>query len=311
VTEKTAWVKYSDKSKGLGSFEISPLERGMGNTIGNALRRVLISSLEGYAVTSISVKGITHEFAAIPNVVEDVLDIICNIKALVFQVEGNEKEFEVSVSETKKGNVSAKEIKTPSNVKILNTNQHLFEISDKAQVEIKMVVKKGIGYRPSLLNKTDDTPVDAILIDSSFSPIINVNHHVDQIRVGKELDHDKLTLELLTDQSINPEDAVKSAVNIVINQFSIFQNINEKPKEETVVKEKDAESLQKSAMDMTIDDLELSARSSNCLKRAGIEIVRQLLDKDMADLIQIKNFGKKSADEINSKLSQYNLALKE
>ncbi|MBI60193.1 DNA-directed RNA polymerase subunit alpha [bacterium] len=304
-----AWVKYEEVSKTEGNFTIQPLDKGLGVTLGNSLRRVLLSSLEGHGVLGVKIEGVSHEFSTIPNVVEDVLEIICNLKGVIFK-KMTEDDAEVEISVTSKKKVTAADIKCSTGIEILNKNHYLFQVTDKANVSIKVFIGSGIGYQDSQLQNNEDKDVNYIATDTSFSPILKVNHDVEMIRVGKELDHDKLTLNVLTNGVVKPDDAINKAVAIISEHLDIFNRINEEPEIDNS-EEKELEDLKvQTILNMSVDELELSARSSNCLKRAGIDKVEQLLEKDMSELVQIKNFGKKSADEINMRLKQYNLALK-
>tara|TARA_B100000427_G_scaffold101850_1_gene84063 strand:+ start:11577 stop:12521 length:945 start_codon:yes stop_codon:yes gene_type:complete len=304
-----AWVKYDEISSNEGNFIIQPLDKGLGVTLGNSLRRVLLSSLEGHGIQGVKIEGITHEFATIPNVVEDVLEIICNLKGIIFKKDTEEEEV-VSISVKNKQKVTGADINCTGNVKVLNKNHYLFEVTDKANVNIDIYIGTGKGYQDSHFQDKEDKDVNYIATDTSFSPIIKVNHEVEMIRVGKELDHDKLTLKVLTNGIVKPEQAINKAVSIMANHLELFDRINEEPEIDDS-EERELEDLKvQTILNMSVDELELSARSSNCLKRAGIDKVEQLLQKDMSELVQIKNFGKKSADEINQRLKQYNLALK-
>lgn len=305
------WVKYELIEENAGRFIISPLKRGMGMTLGNSLRRVLLSSLSGIAVTAIRMDGVDHEFSVIPNIKEDVLDIICNLKGIVFKGDfTGTKHLKLVFKDKKK--IFAKDIKCDSDLEIVNKDQFITEITGPVNKEMELVVEQGIGYSSGENNKKPNQPVDMINIDATFSPILRVNHRVDTVRVGKELDYESLTLEVWSNGSVLPEDAVKEASAILKYHVGLFEELNKKP--EAVPKEEasqeEEQSKRESALALTIDDLELSARSSNCLKRAGIEKVGQLIEKDIEELIKIKNFGKKSADEINEKLKQYGLSLK-
>ena len=304
-----AWVKYDEINSCEGNFTIQPLDKGLGVTLGNSLRRILMSSLEGHGIIGVEIDGVSHEFSTIPNVVEDVLEIICNLKGIIFKKSSDEVEV-VSLSISGKKEVTAGDIECGSNISVVNKNHYLFEVTDKASVNIKIFIGSGIGYHDSHHQNTDEQSVNYISTDTSFSPIVTVNHDVDMIRVGNELDHDKLSLYVKTNGIITPEVAVENAVKIMSDHLALFSKINEEP-EVDLTEEKELEDLKiQSILNMSVDELELSARSSNCLKRAGIESVKQLLQKDMSELVQIKNFGKKSADEINSRLQQYNLELK-
>lgn len=314
MSKPLPWVKFETMSDGGGKFVVSPLERGMGITLGNSLRRVLLSSLSGYAITSLNIEGVKHEFSTISNVVEDVFDIICNLKGIVFKA-GVEETVKLHISVSKKGKIKAKDIQLPAGVEILNPDWHIAEVSSDSKLKIEMTLNKGVGYAAAEAHLESGQPIDTINIDASFSPIVRVNHQVESIRVGKELDYDSLTLDVWTNGSISPEYAVSEASRILMSKFDLFNHLNQKPQlvdfsssqsEVSSGQEKSKES----ALSLSIDDLELSARSSNCLKRAGIETVAELMEKDLSELIQIKNFGKKSADEINDKLKQYGLMLK-
>lgn len=313
MSKPLPWVKFEKLEENCGRFVGAPLERGMGTTLGNALRRVLLSSLSGFAVTSIRIEGVQHEFSTIPGVIEDVLDVISNIKGLIFT---NENDDPCTLTlDLKKGSITAAQIKLPGGVQILNTECHIAEVTEAHKVSLTLTLEKGKGYSPSEAHVKPDQSIDTITLDASFSPIIRVNHQVEHIRVGKELDYDSLNLEVWTNGSISPEDAVKEAAAILISRFELFGTLNQKPTSTSEagtepVQTIGAEKSREAVLALSIDDLELSARSSNCLKRAGIETVLELVEKDLSELIQIKNFGKKSADEINAKLSQYGLALK-
>ncbi|MFC1617375.1 DNA-directed RNA polymerase subunit alpha [Candidatus Margulisiibacteriota bacterium] len=310
MSKPNPWVKYEEIEKNAGKFIIEPLTRGMGTTLGNALRRVLLSSLEGLAVTSVQIEGVEHEFGTVKNVKEDVLDIICNLKGLIFSSSPSEQ-AEINIEIKDKGNFKGKDIKSGSDLEIINKTHHILEITDKTKLSLKLGVKKGVGYQSAEKNKEEGMPINTIFIDSSFSPIIRVNHVVDHIRVGEELDYESLKLEVWTNGSIKPNDAMREASELMGAHLALFGDMNKKPKVEEEDKSEDLDQQKReSALVLSIDDLELSARSSNCLKRAGIETVKQLVEKDLSELIKIKNFGKKSADEINEKLQAYNLCLK-
>ncbi len=304
------WVKYESLPENGGRFVISPLKRGMGTTVGNALRRVLLSSLSGYSVTAVKIDGVKHEFSAIPNVVEDVFDVISNLKSIVFSSDDDDEKV-ISFSTNKSGVFTAGDFLLPAGIQIINPAVPIATITGNGLFKIDVFLKRGVGYDSAESNRSDDQAIDTINVDASYSPVLKVNHHVDNIRVGKELDYDSLVLDVWTDGSVTSEDTVQDAAEILLSHFSLFGRLNERPELE-VLKPKEApvEKSKESALSLNIDDLELSARSSNCLKRAGIDTVAELIEKDLSELIQIKNFGKKSADEINEKLSQFGLSLK-
>ena len=305
-----AWVKYETLPDNGGRFLVSPLPGGMGTTIGNAIRRVLLSSLGGTAITSIRIEGITHEFSTIPDVVEDVLEIISNLKGVVFKAADTEEKL-VTISKKGKGSITAKDIQVDSTIEVVNSTHHIAEVTGNVELTIELTLGAGFGYVSAQQNRNEEDPIDRIAIDSSFSPIVRVNHSVDNVRVGDELGFDCLVLDVWTNGSTTAEESVQAASEILKSNFELFNALNEQPQAEIEQENNEDEKLKQSALEMSVDDLELSARSSNCLKRAGIETVGALLEKDMSELIQIKNFGKKSADEINDKLKQYNLSLKE
>jgi DNA-directed RNA polymerase subunit alpha len=310
-TKPITWVKYEKNEENSGRFIVSPLERGMGLTLGNSLRRILLSSLSGYAVKAIKIEGVKHEFSTVPNVVEDVLDIICNLKELVIKSSGTEdKKAQIEIDKKKK--VLAKDIVCSSDIEIVNKDQFIAEVNPGGKLKIDLTIGYGTGYvdNEEKIQEGLEKEIDTIYLDASYSPILKVNHEVESIRVGEKLDNDRLVLDIWTNGSIEPDEAIKSAAKILESKLELFHQLNEEPQEEVTTQDDEGDKNQDEALNLTIDDLELSARSSNCLKKAGIETVRELVEKDPVDLIQIKNFGKKSADEINAKLKQYNLALK-
>lgn len=312
MSKPKPWVKFEELSKNSGRFIVSPLERGMGVTLGNSMRRVLLASLPGVGVTSVKIDGAKHEYSTLPGVVEDVVDIINNIKGVVFKGEVEEP-IKLRIDFKGKGSVTAKEISQNSEVEVINPDHHIAELSESGKLTIDLSVEMGMGFRASeedLKSQDKELEVDEIVIDTSFSPITRVNHVVEAIRVGKELNYDSLTLDVWTNGSINPEEAAKVASQTLLDKFCLFGAVNQEPVVEVEEAVSEVNDETSSALDLTIDDLELSARSSNCLKRAGIETVAELIEKDMSELIKIKNFGKKSADEINDKLKQFSLSLK-
>ncbi|MDA1352985.1 MAG: DNA-directed RNA polymerase subunit alpha [bacterium] len=310
MSENKTWVKYDKLSDQHGQFIMQPLMAGMGLTIGNTLRRVMLSLLSGAAVTSIVIEGVEHEFASIDDVAEDVLDIICNLKSIIFKL-NVDKPCTVRIAYKGKGKVTAKDIQHDADVEIVNKDQFICETTKETNLNITINVERGVGYSASENHKRDDQDVNTITLDASFSPINRINYKVDKIRVGRSLDYDCLVMDVVTNGSVDTEYCVKEATAILLEHFNLFGQLNNRPlalmdqaQEKEVVKPSEA------STNLTIEDLELSARSLNCLKKAGIESVTELVEKDMADLIKIKNFGKKSAEEINDKLKQYNLSLK-
>jgi DNA-directed RNA polymerase subunit alpha len=305
---KKSWVKFQLEGENYGRFIAEPLVKGYGVTLGNSLRRILLSSLEGAAITAIKIDGVSHEFEQIKGVIEDTLDIILNIKGIIVKSHSDTTK-ELKISYKGKGDITAKDIVHDDEVEILNPDHHLATLSEKGKVDITFWVDSGKGYVPSEANKKEDMDVDVMAIDASFSPIVKVNLNVEDTRVGKQTDLDKLTLDVWTNGTMSPEDAVKKSAEILMQNFNMFIEYNQKPEEEVAVEV--VEDNKANNLNLTVEDLELSARSSNCLKKAGIDTVKELLDKDMRELMKIKNFGKKSADEINEKLSQYGYKLKD
>jgi DNA-directed RNA polymerase subunit alpha len=310
VVKIVPWVKFEHIDEHTGKFIFSPLKKGMGTTIGNAMRRILLSSLAGTAVTAIRIEGVDHEFSTIPNVLEDVLDIICNIKGIIFKSNITQPK-KMRLEFTGKGKVYAKDITPDSELEVVNKDCYIAELTDKGKLIIELTVERGVGYSPSESNVKEDQAINVLNIDASFSPVLRINHSIESVRVGKSLDYETLILEVWTNESIKVDDAIKEAAAILIKHLDFFGFLNQKP--ETDNSEEEAREIKErkaSALALSIEDLELSARSLNCLKRAGIETVAQLIEKDIIELIKIKNFGKKSADEINDKLKQFSLCLK-
>lgn len=311
MTDTKTWVKFEKTSNTEGKFTMAPLEPGMGITIGNAMRRVLLSSIEGSAITAVTIEGVEHEFSTLPNVEEDVLDIICNLKGIIFKSHSKEPKT-VVINYKGKGAITAADIEHDADIEIINKKHHIAQVNKDSKVKMDLIVERGIGYSPSEAQKKEDQNVNTICIDASFSPIVKVNPTVSKVRVGRSLDYDSLETEIWTDGSIDTEDAVRRAATILTEKIALFGHMNDLPEieKEEVKDETPKGSKKESALNLSIDDLELSARSLNCLKKAGIETVGELIAKDLSELIQIKNFGKKSAEEINDKLKQFDLSLK-
>ncbi len=306
-----------------GSFTIEPLDRGFGYTFGNSLRRVLLSSLAGAAVTSVRIEGVAHEFSTIRGVKEDVTDIVLNLKGVVCRMHSDATEIEAPLVVTGPGEITAKDIDLPSGVEILNPDAHIATLEKKTKLEVYLTVGRGRGYRPAEENKSADQPIGVIPIDSIFSPVRRVAYNVEQARVGQRTDFDKLTLDIETDGSIDPQAALREAAEILISQLAIFTDADR------VVELRDtggpgvleagfaaggtgAPSRAPNAMDdILIEELELGVRSYNCLKRAGIQTVGDLVTKTEAELNAIPNFGKKSIDEVVETLNARGLSLRE
>jgi DNA-directed RNA polymerase subunit alpha len=306
-----------------GSFTIEPLDRGFGYTFGNSLRRVLLSSLAGAAVTSVRIEGVAHEFSTIRGVKEDVTDIVLNLKGIVCRMHSDATEIEAPLVVTGPGEITAKDIDLPSGVEILNPDAHIATLEKKTKLEVYLTVGRGRGYRPAEENKSPDQPIGVIPIDSIFSPVRRVAYNVEQARVGQRTDFDKLTLDIETDGSIDPHAALREAAEILISQLAIFTDADR------VVELREtggpgvlepgfaagapgAPARPPNAMDdILIEELELGVRSYNCLKRAGIATVGDLVSKTEAELNAIPNFGKKSIDEVVETLNARGLSLRQ
>jgi DNA-directed RNA polymerase subunit alpha len=302
-----------------GSFTIEPLDRGFGYTFGNSLRRVLLSSLAGAAVTSVRIEGVAHEFSTIRGVKEDVTDIVLNLKGVVCRMHSDATEIEAPLVVTGPGEITAKDIDLPSGVEILNPDAHIATLEKKTKLEVYLTVGRGRGYRPAEENKSPDQPIGVIPIDSIFSPVRRVAYNVEQARVGQRTDYDKLTLDIETDGSIDPHAALREAAEILISQLAIFTDAD-RVVELREVRGPGLEPLgpgpipparERGAMDdILIEELELGVRSYNCLKRAGIQTVGDLVAKTESELNAIPNFGKKSIDEVIETLHARGLSLR-
>jgi len=293
-----------------GKFVCEPLERGYGTTMGNSLRRVILSSLHGAAITSVRIDGVQHEFSVIPGVLEDVSEVILNLK----QVRLRSKDFQphkLVCNANAQGVVTAGEFRSPDGaVEVLNPDLHIATLSADAKLSMEMIVRVGKGYSLSESNKEEDAPIGTIPIDAVFSPIKRVNYVVGNARVGQRTDYDKLTLEVWTDGSITPEDAVAYAAKIFKDQLSIFITFDEQTEPETAKKIGDEEQVAfNENLYRSVDELELSVRSANCLKNAEINKIYQLVQKTEAEMLKTKNFGRKSLNEIKEVLSEMGLSL--
>ena len=290
-----------------GKFTCEPLERGFGTTLGNALRRVLLSSLRGAAITSVNIKGIYHEFSPIPGIIEDVTEIILNLKAVRFKM--HSKEEKVVVLEAKgEGEVTARAFQIDGTVEILNPEAHIASLARDGELVIEATVRTGKGYLPAEGNKEEGRPIGVIPIDAIFSPVRKVNHVVTQARVGQQTDYDKLTLEVWTDGSVTPEDAVALAAKILKEQLTIFINFEE-PKEDSEEKPATETSRLNENLFRPVNELELSVRSANCLKNANIRLIGELVQKTEGEMLKTKNFGRKSLNEIKEILTEMGLNL--
>ena len=298
-----------DENKDYGKFVIEPLERGYGTNLGNSLRRVLQASLPGAAVTSINIEGVLHEFDTVPGVREDVMQIILNIKGIAVKsyVE-DEKIIELDVEGP--AEITAGDILTDSDIEIVNPDHYLFTIGEGSSLKATMTVNSGRGYVPADENKKDNAPVGTLAVDSIYTPVTKVNYQVEPARVGSNDGFDKLTLEILTNGTIIPEDALGLSARILTEHLDLFTNLTEIAKSTEVMKEADTESDDR-ILDRTIEELDLSVRSYNCLKRAGINTVHDLTEKSEAEMMKVRNLGRKSLEEVKLKLIDLGLGLKD
>jgi DNA-directed RNA polymerase subunit alpha len=305
-------ITSEDAGDKIGTFVVEPLDRGFGYTFGNSLRRVLLSSLEGAAVTSVKIEGVAHEFTSVPGVCEDVIDIILNLKSLICRLHGESGEVEVQVQKEGAGTVKASDIEAPADLEILNPDLVICHLGDGARFEMTLTIARGRGYVPAEGNKGPETTIGVIPVDSIFSPVRRVSYDVDAARVGQRTDFDKLKLEVTTDGSMTPKDAVKDAAELLIRYLSIFTDIDAADLRLTP----DGASTEAAAPsahgmeNILIEELELGVRSYNCLKRVGIETIGDLLSKGEAELAAIPNFGKKSIEEVKETLAAHGLHLK-
>lgn len=292
-----------------GKFVVEPLERGFGNTLGNSLRRVLLSSLEGCAVTSIKIDGVLHEFSTIPGVKEDVTEIVLNMKSLVAKLhETSPKVIEIAAEGPCE--VKAADIKCDDEVEILNPELHIATLGEGAKLNMEITVDKGRGHIPSERNKqlSGNNVIGVLPIDSIYTPVLKVNYTVDNTRVGQITDYDKLTLDVWTNGVINAQEAVSLAAKVLTEHLNLFVNLSDKASSAEVMVEKDDKGKEK-ILEMTIEDLDLSVRSFNCLKRAGINTVEDLINKSEEDMMKVRNLGRKSLEEVVQKLNSLGFSL--
>jgi DNA-directed RNA polymerase subunit alpha len=304
-------ITHEEVTEERGIFVIEPLDRGFGYTFGNSLRRVLLSSLEGAAVTSVKIEGVAHEFTTLKGVREDVTDIILNLKSLVCLLHGESPEVEVRLEKKGSGVVTASDIEAPADLEILNPDLEIANISDKGRLEVTLTIGRGRGYVPAELNRGPEHTIGVIPVDSIFSPVRRVSYEVEAARVGQRTDYDKLTLDVTTDGSVSPRDAIAEAAEILIRQLAIFTDID-KIEGFGETAEAEAEAPQAHGMEnFPIEELELGVRSYNCLKRVGIETIGDLVSKTEGELAAIPNFGKKSIEEVRETLQAHGLTLRD
>lgn len=284
-----------------GKFIVEPLERGYGITLGNSLRRILLSSLPGVAVVSAKIDGIVHEFSTIPGVKEDVTEIILNLKQLIAKISG-EGPKTIYIDAEGECEVTAGDIKADSEVEILNPELHIASLSKEGKLFMEIVIDKGRGYVPAEKNKKSITSIEVIPVDSIYTPVVNANYKVENTRVGDKTDYDKLTLEVWTNGTISAKEAVSLAAKVLTEHLNLFVNLSYESSNAEIMIEKNDKGKEK-VLEMTIEELDLSVRSFNCLKRAGINTVEDLISKSEEDLMKVRNLGRKSKEEVEAKLA--------
>jgi len=293
-----------------GKFEVEPLERGYGTTLGNALRRILLSSLPGSAITNVKIAGVQHEFSTIEGVKEDVMEIILNIKGILARLNTQEiAEKTIYIDVTGEGTVTARDIKPDGEVQILNPEHHIATLGKGASLSIEMTLAHGRGYVPAERNKSQQTVIGEIPIDSIYTPVMRVNYSVEDTRVGKTTDYDKLTLEVWTNEIITAKDAVSLGAKILVDHFSLFLGLSDVVSMHGVSVVERQEVGNDKLLEMTIEELDLSVRSFNCLKRANINTVNDLVIRTEDEMIRVRNLGRKSLEEVVYKLSMLGLSL--
>ena len=294
-----------DDVNNYAKFVCEPLERGYGVTIGNSLRRILLSSLPGCAITSTKIEGVLHEFSTIPNVVEDVPELIVNLKNVRLKFDGNEEKI-LRINFKGEGEVTAGDIQTDGTVEILNPDLHIATVSEGGNLVMEMTADRGRGYNSSEQNKKPNQDISVLPIDSIYTPVKKVNYQVENTRVGQMVDYDKLTIEVWTDGSLKAHEALSLAAKVMTGHLELFIDLSETTKNTQVMVEKE-ESKKEKVLEMSIEELELSVRSYNCLKRANISTVEDLISKSETEMMKVRNLGKKSFDEVTAKLHSLGL----
>ena len=309
IEKPTIECIYSNEDPNYGKFVVEPLERGYGTTLGNSLRRILLSSLPGVAVTSVKIDGILHEVSTIPGVNEDVTEIILNLKKLAVKLNG-ENTKRVLINAIGPKEVTAADILGDSDVEIFNPELHIATLEENATLIMEINLARGRGYVPAEMNKDENTPISVIPTDSIFTPVRKVNFTVENTRVGQVTDYDRLVLEIWTDGSVTPSEGVSIGSKIMQEHLSLFVELTDSAEGMEIMVEKE-ENQKEKALEMTIEELELSVRSFNCLKRAAINTVEELTHRSEEDMMKVRNLGKKSLDEVKHKLEELGLSLKQ
>lgn len=302
------WVKNEEETATYGKFVVEPLERGYGATLGNALRRVLLGSLTGAAITAVKIEGISHEFSTIPGVVEEVLEILLNLKEIVFRSYSDSPKV-ITLTAKGKGEVLAGAIEHDAEVEIVNPDHKIATLEGNGKISLEMIVERGKGFVPSQRNKKATLPIGYIPMDSIFSPVLKVNVGTEDVRVGQEINYNKLVLQVWTNGAIKPQEAVVEAARILSRHIDMFVHLGA-AMDVLGAGGETKEAVESQVYEMSLDDLELSARSLNCLKKANINTVGELLALSEPELMKLKNFGAKSATEVKEKLAEYKLSLK-
>ncbi|MCQ2546974.1 MAG: DNA-directed RNA polymerase subunit alpha [Clostridia bacterium] len=308
IEKPTIECIYSNDDPNYGKFVVEPLESGYGTTLGNSLRRILLSSLPGVAVTSVKIDGILHEFSTIPGVKEDVTEIILNLKKLAVRLSG-ENEKRVLINEVGPKEVTAADILADADIEIFNPELHIATLDENTTLVMEINLARGRGYVPADMNKDENTPISVIPTDSIYTPVRKCNFTVENTRVGQVTDYDKLILEIWTDGSVTPSEGVSIGAKIMQEHLNLFIELDDSAEGMEILVPKE-ENIKEKALEMTIEELELSVRSFNCLKRAAINTVEELTQKSEEDMMKVRNLGKKSLDEVKNKLEELGLGLR-
>lgn len=306
--EENPWVKVEETGDKFGRFVVEPLPRGYGSTLGNPLRRILLSSLSGAAVTAVKIDGVAHEYSTMTGVMEDVLHILLNLKEIVIRSHSDQPKV-LTLKAKGKGEVRAGDIEHDAEIEIVNPDQKIATLDANGKLNLELIVSRGRGYTPAERNKKASLPVGFLPTDSIFTPVLKVNIATEEVRVGQEINYDRLVLSVWTNGSIKPDEAMKESARILARHVDLFVHLGEKGESAGLDPERRDESSS-SALEMNIEDLEFSSRSLNCLKKVGVKKVGELAAYSEAELMQFKNFGSKSLDEVRSKLAEYKLKLK-
>jgi DNA-directed RNA polymerase subunit alpha len=291
-----------------GKFIVEPLERGYGITLGNALRRILLSSLPGVAATSVKIENVLHEFSTVQGVKEDVTELVLNIKGLALKMIG-EGPRTIYIDAKGEGEVTGADIKTDGDIEIINKDIHIATLDSNGRLYMEIIIDRGRGYVSLTKNKNENLPINTIPVDSIYTPVKRVNFTVENTRVGQITDYDKLTLEIWTNGTINPDEAIGLSAKILIEHFKLFMTLTDHANNVEIMVEKEEDKKEK-VLEMTIEELDLSVRSYNCLKRAGINTVQELTQRSMDDMMKVRNLGKKSLEEVEQKLDALGLGLR-